>query len=118
MTIIIILIVIIICLLFVYMNKKEHFQYIYQDSKGDYVPVDYVRTYKRNRMLQVPIPDERTCQVLCQQTPNCNGINFAIGQCTLYRDFKYEEPTKQVIQPINPIPKTLYKCNNLTGCNN
>lgn len=96
-------------------NRVEHFQYILQEN-GEYVPIPYVRTYNKNIMVEVPIVDVYACQTLCDQTPNCSGYNFAIGNCAIYRnlDFKPEKTTE--IKPINPIVENRYRCTNLTGC--
>lgn len=77
---------IIIGSLIFYKNYKiEKFQYIVKSHKV--YPVEYIPTKKENKILTTETKAVSCCVNLCKETPRCNGINFFLNECTLYKKF-------------------------------
>lgn len=68
----------------------EKFQYIYENDKIKAVP--HIKIRKENIMLEVPTINTYECRELCRTTPDCRGYNYALNECTLYKNIKYEKP--------------------------
>lgn len=85
----ILLIIVIIIFIILWINKdnKENFQSI--QTRHGYRQVDWIPPIReRSEILTLPVLDYYSCQHLCTTTPNCDGVNFALNECTLYRHLR------------------------------
>ena len=78
------LILMIILILF---RKNDYFQSILKEN-GNFNSVSYKPVFKKNEILTIPMTNVNFCQYICKNTPNCDGINYALNNCVLYRHFK------------------------------
>ena len=82
----IILIILIIPILL--LQPTEHFASILDPKTGQFKSVEQLK-YKRNSLLlDTQIQDQDYCEELCKTSEGCNGYNFALNKCTLYRNAK------------------------------
>jgi len=80
----IILIIIIILLFF----NIENFQSIRTDRLHGYNEVDYIPVKERNKILTIPVINYDSCREICSTTPDCDGFNYALNNCTLYKNLR------------------------------
>lgn len=88
MSIIIIILLIILLIILWTNNKKETFQSVRLpiSERHGYRQVDWIPPIsERHEILTLPTLDYYSCQHLCTTTPNCDGVNYFLNECTLYR---------------------------------
>jgi len=54
-------------------------------TNHNYNQVDYIPISKKNVIQTVPAIDHYSCQYICDFMPDCDGINYALNECTLYK---------------------------------
>jgi hypothetical protein len=85
----ILLIIVAILLLTIKNNNIESFQFLRQ-SDNTFKPVVHIDNIKkRNIIVSMQVTDYDRCAELCRTTPHCNALNYALNDCTLYRDINY-----------------------------
>jgi hypothetical protein len=68
-------------------NEKETFQSL--KTKHGYRQVDWIPPIReRHEILTLPTLDYYSCQHLCTTTPNCDGVNYFLNECTLYKHLR------------------------------
>ena len=74
-------------------KNPEYFQYIFRGNKRNPpTAIDYLEVDDENKLLITPSTSTAECTELCRTTPDCNGFNYALQQCTLYKDIEYTRP--------------------------
>lgn len=84
------LIIIFILLLIIFIkinNNIEPFQFLKENN--NFKPIIHINVNKKNVIVSLSTVDYNRCEELCRTTPNCNGFNYALNECTLYRNLKY-----------------------------
>lgn len=81
------IIIIIIIIVIIYFKPYENFQSIRLDHDL-YKPIEFMPIKERNMILTIPVHDYDSCSRLCDTTPDCDGFNYALNNCTLYKHLR------------------------------
>ncbi len=74
-------------MLIIFKNDIETFQFLKTDN--GFQPIIHVDVTKKNVIVSLPVADYTRCEDLCKTTPRCNAFNYALNECTLYRNIDY-----------------------------
>jgi len=85
--VILILALLVIYFLFTVATSTEGFQTFKVDNK--YLTFDYVPVKEKDKILSIPVLNYNECLYLCKTTPNCDGVNYALNNCTMYNYTPY-----------------------------